>query len=230
MEAKIVERLRDWTEPAHPAVVKLYDDLTAIYTLIRDKAQPRIDSAFDSVSRKIGYVVATTLPVVIEVGEEGKNIKIMMGAEHLNGTLFDQAITEVLRGLPFTGLTAGRYQIYVLWHDALRLKLHADWMEPAHFHWMEPAHFGSDRFGRVSRASQAATAVRPEVREPAHWFDPGWALTVEEAVSISAIDVVYPELRLGNQIAAYRQLQRQMIRPEVKEPAHTHLSNIIPGR
>ena len=137
----------------------------------------------------------------------------MMGAEHLKGTLFDDAITKALGDLQFKGLAEGRYQIYVLWYDALRLKLHAD--------WMEPAHFGVDRFGLAAGISKAAV-VRPEVMEPAHWFDRGWALTVEEAVLISAIDVVYPELGLGSQIAAYRQKQRQMVRPEVMEPAHTH--------
>jgi len=220
METKTPERLRDWMEPAHPAVVKLYDDLTAIYRIIREEAQQRLDAAFDGVSRKIGYVVATTLPVVIELGEGGEGVKIMMGADHLRGTLFEVAITEALGDLQFKGLAEGRYQIYVLWYDALRLKLRAD--------WMEPAHFGVDQLGVTAGIRPAAS--RPEVREPAHWFNSGWALTVEEAVLISAIDVVYPELGLGCQIAASRQAQRQMIRPEVKEPAHTHPTRMEEGR
>jgi len=221
MEEASVARLRDWFEPAHPSVVKLYDDLIAIYKVIREKGQQRIDAAFDNVSRKIGFVVATTLPVTLEFTDGGKGAKFAMGAEHLKGTLFDEFITKAMEDLPFKGMAQGRYQIYVLWHDALRLKLHGDWMEPAHFHWMEPAHVSADRLGLAGQLRQAAR-VRPEVQEPAHWFDAGWALSVEEAVLISAIDVVYPELRLGAQVAAYRQMQRPLIRPEVKEPAHTH--------
>jgi len=212
MDAKITERLRDWIEPAHPSVVKLYDDLTALYQLIRENAQERVDAAFDEVSRKVGFVVATTLPVVVEVSAGGKG-KISMGAAFLKDTLFDSAITEALADLQFKGVAEGRYQIYVLWYAALRLKLSADWMETAHF-----IQGGFGLAGQVGATAQ----VRPEVREPAHWFDPGWALTVEEAVLISAIDSVYPELRLGAQIAAYRQMQRVVVRPEVKEPAHTH--------
>jgi hypothetical protein len=46
--------------------------------------------------------------------------------------------------------------------------------------------------------------VRPEVREPAHWFDPRIAIAPEEAVLISVIDKVYPELRLMDRIASFR--------------------------
>jgi hypothetical protein len=217
METNVIARLRDWTEPAHPGVVKLYDDLIAIYKIIKENAQARLDAAFDQVSKKIGYVVATTLPVVIEAGE-GKSARIAMGAEHLKGTLFEEAITKALSDVSFKGVAEGRYQIYVLWYDALRLKLHTD--------WMEPAHPGLDRLGVAGQVIQAA-GVRPEVREPAHWFDRSWAWTVEEAVLISAIDAVYPELRLGTHIAAVRQMQRPLVRPEVKEPAHTHVAGAV---
>ena len=61
--------------------------------------------------------------------------------------------------------------------------------------------------------------MRPEVREPAHWFDPGVAIAIEDAVVISAIDQVYPELRLAERIAADR-LAIRRIRPEVMEPVH----------
>ena len=74
--------------------------------------------------------------------------------------------------------------------------------------------------------AQPATAaesalVRPEVREPAHWFDPGVLIAIEDAVVISAIDEVYPELRLAERIAADR-LAIRRIRPEIMEPAHFH--------
>lgn len=71
MEEKVFARIRDWVEPAHPAVVRLYDDLITIYARIREKYQSEIDTAFDRISRQIGFVVTTTVPVVLEVGDEG---------------------------------------------------------------------------------------------------------------------------------------------------------------
>jgi hypothetical protein len=56
--------------------------------------------------------------------------------------------------------------------------------------------------------------------EPAHWFDPGRAIAFEEAALISVIDEVYPELRLVDRVAAYRQVARKAVLPEVMEPAH----------
>jgi len=40
--------------------------------------------------------------------------------------------------------------------------------------------------------------------EPAHWFDPGTIIAAEEGVLITAIDEVYPELRLADRISHYR--------------------------
>ena len=61
--------LRDHTEPAHPGVVRLYDELIQIYRQMREQ-QNEIDAAFDRVASQIGYVVTTTLPVRIEIGED----------------------------------------------------------------------------------------------------------------------------------------------------------------
>jgi hypothetical protein len=74
-------------------------------------------------------------------------------------------------------------------------------------------------FKQRGAAISASSLVRPEVREPAHWFDPGVVIAIEDAVVISAIDEVYPELRLAERIAADRLAIRQ-IRPEVMEPVH----------
>jgi hypothetical protein len=71
----------------------------------------------------------------------------------------------------------------------------------------------------VGQTVVQSAVVRPEVKEPPHWFDPGVAIAIEDAVVISAIDEVYPELRLAERIAADR-LAIRRIRPEVMEPPH----------
>lgn len=207
----------DWSpvEPAHPAVVKLHDDLVGIYTHLREKYQKEIDDAFDRVSRQIGFVVTTAVPVVLEVNKEGVVKSVNMGADHLKGTLFERELSTVLGKLddpiPIPKVAAGTYRLYLLWFDAIKLRLRTD--------WMEPAHFLKERLVAGIRPELAAR-VRPEVREPAHWFDPGIAIAVEEAVLIEALDEVYPELRLVERIAASRAALRRQLRPEVKEPAH----------
>lgn len=207
MERKKIAQLRDWVEPAHPMTIKLRDDLHALYTRIREKYQKKVDKAFDLVSRQIGFVVATSLPVVLEVGQKGTVEGISMGAEHLQGTFFDQELTkalEMLRDDSIPSLKVGTYKLYLFWFEALKLRLQADWMEPAHV----VAQIRPELIARV----------RPEVREPAHWFDPGIAIDAEETVLISVIDEVYPELRLADRIAVSREAIR--VRPEVIEPAH----------
>lgn len=216
MEETTIARLRDWVEPAHPGVIKLHDDLFTIYTLLRRQYQGAIDSAFDSVSRQIGFVVTTTLPVVLDVGEKGVR-SISVGAEHLKGTIFEREFLEALNPLvsgkpqPDPWVPEGTYSLYLIWFAALKLKLRTDWMEPAHFF----------RGGLITPTRvESATRVRPEVMEPAHWFDPGRAIAVDEAALISVIDEVYPELRLVDRVAAYRQAARRAVLPEVMEPAH----------
>ena len=71
MDDKVFAQLRDFVEPAHPSVIRLYDDLLDIYRHIREVAQTDIDAAFDDVSRQIGYVVTATLPVDLELGDKG---------------------------------------------------------------------------------------------------------------------------------------------------------------
>jgi hypothetical protein len=61
--------------------------------------------------------------------------------------------------------------------------------------------------------------VRRDIPEPAHWFDPGIAISEQDAVQIVAIDAAYPELQLSRQIAAYRERLRTIV-PGVREPAH----------
>ena len=196
--------LRDWVEPAHPVQVQLGENLVSIYTLIRGQYQERIDKAFDIVSRQIGFVVATTLPVTLEIAG-GKHAPLKMGAEHLKGTLFDKALSEVFSEPAPWKAPDGTYQLYLLWFNALRLKLGTAWMEPAHL-----------VASQFSVAEAEALRVPPEVLEPAHWFEAGAAISVSDRLLIEAIDTVYPELHLVNRVA----LTRKLVRPEVKEPAH----------
>jgi hypothetical protein len=62
-----------------------------------------------------------------------------------------------------------------------------------------------------------------EVMEPVHWFDPGIAIDPEEAVLISVIDEVYPELRLADRIRTYRhemgRTGQVMVGPQPQPPA-----------
>jgi hypothetical protein len=208
MQEKTFVNLRDWVEPAHPSIVRLHDDLIAIYRFLREKYQEVIDQTFDQISRQIGFVVTTTVPVVLEVGKGGDVVEFRMGAEHLKDTLFDRELSAALKelgGSSIPNVSTGTYHLHLLWFDALKLKLRTDWVEPAH---LIPGGFGD--MGQIV----------PGVREPAHWFDPGTLIPVEEAVLVAVIDEVYPELRLVDRIATYRQLLRAKVRPEVMEPAH----------
>jgi hypothetical protein len=206
--------LRDWSEPAHPGVIRLYDELIQVYRAMR-KQQKEIDAAFDRVAAQIGFVVTTTLPVRLEVGDAGAVKSVSLDGDALKGTLFEREMAQFLPDLankPLTGVPAGAYRFYLIWYDALRLKLRRDWIEPAHV-------IRGLLESLVAKPVAEFKAVRPEVREPVHWFDPGVAIAIEDAVVISAIDEVYPELRLAERIAADRMAIRR-IRPEVKEPVH----------
>ncbi len=194
-------------EPAHSMTIKLHDDLDAIYTHIRDKYQRKIDHAFDRVSREIGFVVATTIPFTFECGDG--RVKGTVVTDGLQGTLFDRELTDAIKSIyddPIPALVPGvSYKIYLFWFDALKLKLRTDWMEPAHAgrQWMDRDYLFGERITDKYEAPW-------DVMEPAHWFDPGMAISTEEAVRISVIDEVYPELRLADRISHYRRGMSQM--------------------
>jgi hypothetical protein len=214
MSENVFRNLRDWMEPAHPGIIRLYDELIQIYREMRQQ-QEKIDAAFDRAAAQIGFVVTTTLPVRIEVKEGGGVKGAELDGDTLRGTIFEKEVGPFVTGLKerkFKGVPAGSYRYYLIWYDALRLKLRRDWMEPAHV-----LQGVLNRF--VAQQATVSVAVRPEVREPAHWFDPGIAIAIEDAVVISAIDEVYPELRLAERIAADR-LAIRRIGPGIMEPAH----------
>jgi hypothetical protein len=232
MAEKSIPLIQDWVEPAHPMVLQFRDDLASIYRLIRDKFQKQVDEAFDKVSREIGYLVTTTLPLAIEVAEGGNITNIGLGAEHLKGTIFERSFAPIFKkmgGMDAESsfkLSKGMYNIHLVWFDALKLRLRTDWIEPAHFRdylkvrdrfkdilrfdWVEPAH--------VVLGGLAASAVDPDVMEPAH-FKPTphpW----REKVLIAVIDEVYPELQLIERISKLKDILRHRVPPDVTEPAH----------
>lgn len=213
-------RLRDWMEPAHPGIIKQYEDLLAIYRVIKEKYQKNIDSAFDSVSRKIGFVVTTTIPIVVEINEKGKVTNLQIGGDNLRGTLFESELQNALSNIKETTIKAspGKYCLYAIWFDALKLKLKTDWMEPAHF--KKPT---LTLPALTTAIHGTSVPVKPEVMEPAHWFDPQVVLQPIDSVIIAVIDEVYPELNLASRISAIREKIR-VVRPEVMEPAHFRLS------
>jgi len=241
---------RSPVEPAHPMIVALHDDLVAIYQFIRQNYQEQIDQRFDEVSRAIGFVVATTVPTAVEVGEKGTIKSSAVGAKHLEGTVFERVAKVLSSEKPIPPNAAGKhvnpgtFNLRLLWYPALNLKFRTEWMEPAHFpaHWKEPAH-PSTAWKEPAHPSTAwkepahfapgdiAASIRAEIAsrfigkvpgygEPVHWFDPGYVIAAEEAVLIDAIDEVYPELRLADRVASSRHAFWRFVRPEVKEPAH----------
>jgi hypothetical protein len=232
MAEKTIPKIRDWVEPAHPMVLKFRDDLITIYHLIRDNFQKQLDDTFDKVSQEIGYLVTTTLPLTIEVARGGTIKSIGLGAEHLQGTIFEKSFAPIIKKMHGMDsekdfkLAEGTYNIYLIWFDALKLRLRTDWIEPAHFRdylklrdrfkdilrfdWIEPAH--------VALGGTAPSPVDPEVIEPAH-FKPTphpW----REKVLIAVIDEVYPELRLIDRISKLKDILRHRVPPDVIEPAH----------
>jgi hypothetical protein len=118
-------------EPAHVSIVRQYEDLVAILKYIREEGQGVIDQGFDRVSSQIGFVVAASLPVTVEVAETGKIKQLTMREEHLKGTLFDKELLPPLMEhleAPImrrsdVPVGEGAFDIYLLWFDALKLKL-----------------------------------------------------------------------------------------------------------
>lgn len=234
MAEKKAAIIRDWVEPAHPMVVKFHDDLISIYKHIRDHFQEQIDQTFDKVSRQIGFLITTTIPLIIEFAEKGEVKQIAIGSENLKNTLFEKSFeplfNEISRRDPEfnTTITAGTYNLYLIWLDALKLKFRTDWIEPAHFRdyarireqlsrfhhfdWVEPAH--------VALGAGSFSAVDPNVIEPAH-FQPS-AEQWRDKVLIAVLDEVYTELRLVDRIVKMKDILRYRVRPDVIEPAHFH--------
>jgi len=175
-------------EPAHVSVIRHYEDLVTILKLFRKRAQTAIDQAFDQVSSQIGFVIATTVPVTAVVAEGGQFKELVLRGAHLQGTLFERELVPALAEVLNSEISAhpGKYDFYLIWFDALKLKLGSGAFrpppEPAHFRLAaelarfrpppEPAHFRCFS-SEVARAEVAhlLAGFRPPP-EPAHYRFP----------------------------------------------------------
>lgn len=304
MENKSLENMRYWVEPAHPMVIKLYSDLVTAYKFIKDNYQKEIDAAFDRASQQIGFVVTTTMPVMLEVGDGGAIKSLTMGSESLKNTPFEKEISAVFdlkrKGENKLNVSPGVYNIALFWYDAVKLRLRTDWMEPAHpvyqlqselmglggrspqstqamsmasrsqpwlepvhhrpwcepvhtpwtepvhhmpwmepVHtpWMEPVHYPGCRpwlepahpvFQTAADMQKASEAKTFEHQEPVQYLNKMNQIFQEKSILVSAIDEVYPELKLGERLnkAQYALSPTLPLPPPraawpgVREPAH----------
>jgi len=157
---------RDWVEPAHPVLVQRFDDFIDIYRFIKEAIQLEVDATFDKVSQQIGFVVSTTLPVTFQIAGEGKLERIEFTGKNLQGTVFEREFAPLFKkitGKQIGKIAAGSYNLFLLWHEALKLKLKADWIEPAHYR-----DFQIDTI-QPAVAQELAGQLNPGVREPAHF-------------------------------------------------------------
>jgi hypothetical protein len=170
MENKTLENMRYCVEPVHPMAVKLYSDLVTIYKFVKDNYQKDIDAAFDRASQQIGFVVTTTVPVMLEVGEGGAIKSLTMGAESLKNTPFEKEIIAVFdlkkKGENKINVSAGVYNLALFWYDAVKLKLRTDWMEPAH-----PVFQLQSELMGMRQSPQSAAAMNI-AGQPQPWLEP----------------------------------------------------------
>jgi hypothetical protein len=303
MENKTLENMRYCVEPVHPMAVRLYSDLVTIYRFVKDNYQKEIDAAFDRASQQIGFVVTTTVPVMLEVGEGGTIKSLSMGSESLKNTPFEKEITAVFdlkkKGENKLSVSPGVYNLALFWYEAVKLRLRTDWMEPAqpvyqlqselmgmrrspqsaqamstafqsqpwmepvhhrpwiepvhtpwtepvhhmpwiepvHTPWMEPVHYPGSRpwlepahpvFQTAADLKKAGVAKAFEHTEPVQYLNKVNQIIQEKTILVSAIDEVYPELKLGERLnkAQYAMSPTHSLPssraawPGVREPAH----------
>lgn len=215
IQEDVLQAKGGWNEPAQAMVVEERSDLVKIYAAVREKCQANIDEAFDRVSRDVGYVVTTGIPVDI-VLEEGKVKSVRMGAENLKGTIFEREMTKALGPLsddpyPIIKPKSKTYRVLVFWKEALMINkvnvVDQGVIEPAQFDpssarvmWRvlpEPAQNNLRR----------PILVRKPPPEPAHMVKDilsefgGQIAPWKEQVLVSAIDEVYPELNFAQRLA-----------------------------
>ena len=170
MENKTLENMRYCVEPVHPMAVRLYSDLVTIYKFVKDNYQKDIDAAFDRASQQIGFVVTTTVPVMLEVGEGGAVKSLVMGSESLKNTPFEKEITAVFdlkkKGEKKINVSAGVYNLALFWYDAVKLRLRTDWMEPA-----QPVYQLQSELMGMRQSPQSAQAMSQAIRSQ-HWMEP----------------------------------------------------------
>ncbi|MDD1753974.1 MAG: hypothetical protein LUQ38_12910 [Methanotrichaceae archaeon] len=185
----VVKRSKIWLEPVHPWK-SLRDDLEKLYRVIH-AYQQEIDEAFDGVSKKIGFVALTAVPITVEVGEKGKINNIAMGAENMKGTIFEDALFKAMEPMrkESTQINPGSFEVLLFWEPALKYVLNAAMDEcttapdsAVQFHlWKEPAHVFRIR-------KDILDVINPD-------YQPGMGNDL-----IDVIDKVYTDLKLGDSI------------------------------
>jgi hypothetical protein len=179
MENKTLENMRYCVEPVHPMAVRLYSDLVTIYRFVKDNYQKEIDAAFDRASQQIGFVVTTTVPVMLEVGESGAIKSLSMGSESLKNTPFEKEIPAVFylkkKGENKLSVSPGVYNLALFWYEAVKLRLRTDWMEPAQpVYQLQSELMGMRRSPQSAQAMSQAFQSQPWM-EPVHhrpWCEP----------------------------------------------------------
>jgi hypothetical protein len=201
-------------------VIKLHDDLVDIYRVIRDRYQSAIDQAFDDVSRQIGFVIMTTLPVTLKV--EGTKVSSMLVGENLRGTLFEHTFGEVLGGfgVPEGGVADGSYSLYLIWYDALKLKLHTDWMEPAHVPGVERIDVSQRLRTDITEVVNLRPGFGPASASLPTGSTAAWR-SVQRGPGHQRHRRGSPELRLVDRVKEARRVTAKAILvPGIREPAH----------
>ena len=191
---------RDWVEPAHVRQFENYEVLVAIYRHVRENYQEKIDAAFDAASKEIGFVVATALPVDIEIGERGVIKSLKFTDANMENTIFDRHVliqAKEMNKQVIEGVKPGIYPIQLLWFDALRIKFKVDWVEPAHFRVF-------DHLFKVRRE------MIPFVREPAH-HGPEELIDRDFQILVSILDTVYPELCFADRLSMQRKAAQELM-------------------
>lgn len=199
--AQNFENLFGHIEPVHYKTFKIYDYLRELYRFFHDKYQTQIDKAFDNVAKNVGFIITTTLPIQVEITKDGINVSIR--EEQFNDTIFErefQSIFKLPKDKQISQIPEGKYNMSFIWYSALKLKMRT--------HWMEPVHHPS-----MTDTPPSRTPVKMDVIEPAHWFDPNIAIDQEDAMQISLIDEVYPDLKLADRIIATREAGRKNVSP-----------------
>jgi hypothetical protein len=186
----VVKRTKLWQEPAHPLLSRKYD-LEKLYRLIQSNQQ-KIDEAFDSVSKKIGFVATTTVPISIDVDDKGK-IKIAMAAENMKGTIYEEALSKAVAPIlrDSAPMNPGSFEMLLFWEPALKYTLRA----------------------AVDELKLTKVPGEPQQpNEPAHYvrlrkdiLDMFDSEPVMGSVLIDVIDKVYTDLKFGESIKTLTQ-------------------------
>jgi hypothetical protein len=165
------------SETSNSMTGNLHSNLAAIYKFLRENYQKDIDAAFDNASQQIGFITATTMPVIFEVGDDRSIKNIRINPNTRKGKLYEKEISSVLESISKDTRTStaspGTYNLVLPWYDLLNARLGTDWMEPVRLQW----EIQSGLTGTQDRSRQDLIAL-------------------DSYLITTAINEAYPELRL----------------------------------